>query len=84
MGAAILLARSKREQISDWIACTVGSGRVLVRRGSQTWVLGLCLGRSPSDGSHESAPPRGSAVRSAKRALLCVCQIEQKLHLWTC
>jgi uncharacterized membrane protein len=27
---AILLARSKAEQISDWIACTAGSGPVLV------------------------------------------------------
>jgi uncharacterized membrane protein len=27
---AILLARSKAEQVSDWIACTAGSGPVLV------------------------------------------------------
>ena len=27
---AILLARSKAEQVSDWIACTAGSGAVLV------------------------------------------------------
>ncbi len=26
----ILLARSKAEQVSDWIACTAGSGPVLV------------------------------------------------------
>ena len=26
---AILLARSKAEQVSDWIACTAGSGPVL-------------------------------------------------------
>jgi uncharacterized membrane protein len=29
-GTAILLARSKAEQVSDWIACTAGSGPVLV------------------------------------------------------
>ena len=28
--SAILLARSKAEQVSDWIACTAGSGPVLV------------------------------------------------------
>jgi CRP/FNR family cyclic AMP-dependent transcriptional regulator len=28
--SAILLARSKAEQVSDWIACTAGSGPVVV------------------------------------------------------
>ena len=27
---AIVLARSKGEQLSDWIACTAGSGPVLI------------------------------------------------------
>ena len=30
--STILLARSKAEQVSDWIACTAGSGPVLVLR----------------------------------------------------
>ena len=37
---AILLARSKAEQVSDWIACTAGSGPILVLHviGFGAWV----------------------------------------------
>lgn len=33
----ILLARSKAEQVSDWIACTAGSGPVLVLLIDASW-----------------------------------------------
>jgi len=37
--SAILLGRSTAEQVSDWIACTAGSGQVLVLH-----VAGLAFG----------------------------------------
>ena len=51
---AILLARSKAERVSDWIACTAGSGPVLVVHVHLVW----CLGQSERRGD-----PGDSALR---------------------
>jgi uncharacterized membrane protein len=52
----ILLARSKAEQVSDWIACAAGSGPVLVLHVVQfgAWVtvnIGVIRGIRPADPS---------------------------------
>ncbi len=70
---AILLARSKGQQLSDWIACTAGSGPVLLLHvvSFAGWVgvnVGAIRGISPFDRHQEKVVAKKSQGRAKKRS----------------